>query len=89
MTELRKAIDHRLMARMDYRREDGEASTRVIWPLGLVFWGTKWTLGAWCELRNDFRTFRLDRILELSILPSQFPDLPGRRFKEYISQASG
>jgi predicted DNA-binding transcriptional regulator YafY len=89
MPELRKAIDQRLMARMVYCREDGETSQRIIWPLGLVFWGTKWTLGAWCELRGEFRTFRLDRIQSLDLLPSQFPDLPGRRFKDYIAFASG
>jgi predicted DNA-binding transcriptional regulator YafY len=88
MPQLRKAIDQRLLAHVAYRREDGETSERVIWPLGLAFWGTKWTLGAWCELRGDFRTFRLDRIQSLDLLPSQFPDMPGRRFKDYIAYAS-
>jgi len=87
MSELRKAIDNRLMARLEYQREDGECSKRVIWPLGLIFWGTKWTLGAWCELRADFRSFRLDRIQGLSLLPTQFPDMPGRRFKDYVELA--
>jgi predicted DNA-binding transcriptional regulator YafY len=89
MAELRRAIDLRLMARIDYRRDDGECSRRVTWPLGLVFWGTKWTLGAWCELRDGFRTFRLDRIEKLDLLPSQFPDMPGRRLKDYIAHARG
>jgi len=89
MPQLRKAIDQRLMAHLAYEREDGEPSERVVWPLGLVFWGTKWTLGAWCELRGDFRTFRLDRIRSLELLPSQFPDMAGRRFKDYIAHASG
>lgn len=89
MAELRKAIDQRLMARLDYRREDGQPSTRVVWPLGLVFWGTAWTLAAWCELRDAFRTFRLDRIQTLDILPSQYPDLPGRRLRDYIAHARG
>ena len=89
MPQLRKAIDQRLMAHMSYEREDGEPSERVVWPLGLVFWGSKWTLGAWCELRGDFRSFRLDRIRSLELLPSQFPDMAGRRFKDYIAHASG
>ena len=72
---------------MAYEREDGEPSERVVWPLGLVFWGTKWTLGAWCELRGAFRTFRLDRIESLELLPSQFPDMTGRRFRDYIAHA--
>lgn len=88
MAQLRKAIDQHLMVRMAYIREDGEPSSRVVWPLGLVFWGTKWTLGTWCELRGQFRTFRLDRIQSLELLPSQFPDMAGRRFKDYIAYVS-
>ena len=77
------------MVRIAYIREDGECSNRIAWPLGLVFWGTKWTFGAWCELRDQFRTFRLDRIQSLELLTSQFPDMAGRRFKDYIAYASG
>ena len=43
-------------------------------PLGLFFWGAVWTLAAWCELRNDYRNFRIDRIQKLTEL--------GRRFEE-------
>ena len=48
------------------------ASSRTVWPLGLVFWGPTWTLGAWCELRQDFRTFRLDRMQNLQVLDATF-----------------
>jgi len=48
---------------MDYAGEDGHATPgRTIRPLGLYFWGKVWTLAAWCELRDDFRSFRVDRI---------------------------
>jgi predicted DNA-binding transcriptional regulator YafY len=47
-----------------YQRPDGTDSERTIRPLGLYFWGKTWTLGAWCELRSDFRSFRVDRITE-------------------------
>ena len=88
MASLRKAIDRRLKVNMAYVREDGERSERIVWPLGLVFWGTKWTLGAWCEWRDGFRTFRLDRIQSLELLSLTFPDSPGRRFRDYIAYAS-
>lgn len=89
MSQLRQAIDQRLTIDLTYRREGGECARRIVWPLGLVFWGNKWTLAAWCELRNDFRTFRLDRIITLELRSTQFPDLQGRRFKDYIAHASG
>ncbi len=47
-------------------------SKRVLYPLGLVYWGSKWTLAAWCTKRQDFRSFRIDRILELDVLECDF-----------------
>jgi predicted DNA-binding transcriptional regulator YafY len=59
---IRAAIGESRRVEFDYQKEDGEASRRLVQPLGLYFWGNVWTLGAWCELRNDFRNFRLDRM---------------------------
>jgi len=51
---------HRL--KIVYAGEIGAGSSRIIRQLGLYFWGKVWTLAAWCELREDFRSFRLDRM---------------------------
>ncbi len=87
MAELRKAIDERWLARLVYEREGGDTSLRTVRSLGLAFWGTKWTLAAWCELRQAFRSFRLDRIRSIELLSCRFPDEPGRRFKDYVAHA--
>lgn len=84
MGELRNAADTRHKACFDYVRADGVASSRTVWPLGLFFWGSVWTLGAWCELRSDFRNFRLDRIRQLVIVAETYPDTPGRRLDDMI-----
>ena len=55
-------IEARDRVEISYEDEAGASSKRVIRPVGLVFWGKVWTLVAWCDLRNDFRMFRLDRI---------------------------
>jgi predicted DNA-binding transcriptional regulator YafY len=47
---------------IEYEKADGTKSKRDVRPLGLWFWGKVWTLVGWCELRNDFRMFRLDRM---------------------------
>lgn len=47
-------------------------------PLGLFFWGSTWSLSAWCELRDNFRSFRLDRVVELRVLEARFVDEPGK-----------
>lgn len=70
--KLRQCIADSRKARLDYTRLDGVASSRVIWPLGLVFWGETWTLAAWCELRGDFRSFRPDRMQDVAILDDGF-----------------
>ncbi|KAB2962537.1 YafY family protein [Zoogloea sp.] len=72
MTELRASIAAHRKLRLAYSRADGLSSERVIQPLGLVFWGETWTLGAWCELRGGFRSFRLDRIGSLTPLDEYF-----------------
>lgn len=59
---VRLAITTKQKLLLDYRDVNQTPSERLIWPLGLFFWGAAWTLVAWCELRNDFRIFRLDRM---------------------------
>ncbi len=57
---------HRLM--IDYEDLQNQKTRRTIKPLGLWFWGRVWTLVSWCELRDDFRVFRLDRIEKIETL---------------------
>lgn len=69
--KVRQAIQNNQHIAIEYKRADGEISQRELAPLGLVYWGQKWTLIAWCMLRQDYREFRLDRILQLSIVAEQ------------------
>lgn len=69
---LRQAIKQENKIDIDYKRADGDSSSRIIWPLGLFFWGYVWTLVAWCELRKSHRQFRIDRIQTLKILSSTY-----------------
>jgi predicted DNA-binding transcriptional regulator YafY len=62
LDRLEDAIELRTRLTIAYRDEDGNASDRTLRPLGLFFWGKVWTLVAWCEMRNDFRMFRVDRM---------------------------
>ncbi|WP_020650085.1 MULTISPECIES: helix-turn-helix transcriptional regulator [Solimonas] len=81
---LRHAIAGRQVLRLDYRDVQGRASERQVWPLGLYFWGEVWSLGAWCALRGDFRSFRVDRIVSAAADGVQFPDQAGRRLEDYV-----
>jgi len=69
---VRLAIGERKKIGFAYRRADGEVSQRIVWPLGLTYWGQIWSVAAWCELRKDFRDFRIDRISEFRLLKKRF-----------------
>ncbi|MFL5408355.1 MAG: helix-turn-helix transcriptional regulator, partial [Myxococcales bacterium] len=68
-----------------YLDKSGAASERTVWPLGLFFWGKTWSVAGYCELREDFRNFRADRVSELRVLPDRFPEVEGRRLGDLIA----
>ena len=84
MSDVRLAADNRYKLSMEYTRADGKDSERIIWPLGLFFWGSIWTIGAWCELRQSFRVFRLDRIQKMTVLKDTYPHEKGKTLEDMI-----
>jgi predicted DNA-binding transcriptional regulator YafY len=55
-------------------------------PLGCFYWGSVWTLAAWCETRVGFRSFRVDRITHLQVLDERFRDEPGQTLADLFRQ---
>ncbi|MBZ0121329.1 MAG: YafY family transcriptional regulator [Sandaracinaceae bacterium] len=86
---VREALRSKHKLRIEYERPDGEASSRVVRPLGAFFWGRTWTLTAWCELRNGFRNFRLDRMRSCAPLGERFGDEPGRTLRDFLRTVDG
>jgi predicted DNA-binding transcriptional regulator YafY len=70
-----------------YAKEDGQNSEREVRPLALYFWGGAWTLAAWCELRKDFRVFRIDRMQGVQVLRREFVQKKGQRLEDFVRQA--
>jgi predicted DNA-binding transcriptional regulator YafY len=56
-------------------------------PLACFGWERVWTLGAWCEQRQDFRSFRLDCIAALDVLEERFSDESGRALTDFLRAA--
>ena len=73
LDRIERAVEARVRLSLDYADEAGARTERVVRPLGLWFWGKVWTLVGWCELRDDFRMFRVDRIADMT---------EGARFRE-------
>lgn len=70
---LQEAIHQRLVVQLQYHAlNTPEATGREVEPLQLVFLDKTWMLTAYCRLRRDVRTFRLDRIDELVVCKEQF-----------------
>ncbi len=84
--EIRTAIDGNRVLQIDYQDENGKPSTRMVNPLGMMFWGAAWTVVAWCQLRNDYRLFRLDRIETAHLLEETFATSATCNFEHYASQ---
>jgi predicted DNA-binding transcriptional regulator YafY len=85
LDQLRKASRLREYLLMDYRDVKDDSSQREVRPLAIYFWKGTWTLLAWCELRNDFRNFRVDRIVGLNGLGRHFAVTPGEEMQDYIA----
>jgi predicted DNA-binding transcriptional regulator YafY len=82
---VREALVERRRMRFRYENERGDKTERTVRPLGVSFWGKTWTLAAWCEMRVDFRNFRLDRVGESALL-DRFEDEPGRTLRDLLAQ---
>lgn len=81
---MREAIRLRQRVAIDYVRADEQHSSRIIEPLGMIFWGKVWTLVAWCHLRDDYRTFRLDRIQSIEVTDEKFETSESKSLKHFL-----
>ncbi|MFS2178252.1 helix-turn-helix transcriptional regulator [Rhizobium pisi] len=70
---LRKAIRTERKLSLSYRDGAGAGSERVVWPFALAFFDQVRVLLGWCELRQDFRSFRTDRIADVQVLDTRYP----------------
>lgn len=83
---LGKAIDGRLKVCFAYCDAEGSGSRRTVRPLALHFWGQVWTLAAWCELRDDFRTFRVDRVEGIELTEERYEREAGKTLEDYLAR---
>ncbi len=70
---VRAAIGQRRKLEVRYRDESGQDTQRMIWPIGMTFYDRVRIVIAWCELRQDFRHFRADRIEKARALKQRYP----------------
>ncbi|WP_374573288.1 helix-turn-helix transcriptional regulator [Phenylobacterium sp.] len=76
MAQVRLAIRGGRKIDLTYRDEQGRDSRRVVWPVTVGYLDTVRLLIAWCELREDFRSFRTDRVVAAGFLDERYPERP-------------
>jgi predicted DNA-binding transcriptional regulator YafY len=70
---IRLAIRNEHKVTIVYRDNDGASTRRTIWPLLIGFFDRVLVVAAWCELRQDYRGFRVDRIVTLEATEARYP----------------
>jgi predicted DNA-binding transcriptional regulator YafY len=86
-TDLRAALREQRKVQFAYRNGDGEITERTVRPLALLFYGAVWLMLGWCELRQDFRSFRLDRMTRIDITATRFRPERGKTLPDYVRRA--
>lgn len=83
--QLRDAIENKYCLQLNYSDVNKTVTKRQIEPLGLVYWGGKWTLIAFCLLRQNYREFRVDRINSVDTLKTQFHTQDDKNLSHYVA----
>lgn len=84
LPDLRSAIHEHNKIFISYQNQHNRQSKRLLCPLALEYWGRLWTMVGWCELRNDFRVFRLDRIKECELTDEKFRLEKGKSYQDFL-----
>jgi predicted DNA-binding transcriptional regulator YafY len=65
LSQVQDAISEKRIINLAYKNNNSEVSERQVEPIGLVFYALNWHLIAWCHLRQEYRDFRVSRILKI------------------------
>jgi len=85
VAQVRSAIRDRRKMRISYVDEKSKRTRRTIWPLAMAYYVDVTLIGAWCELRKDFRNFRVERIAASRVLAQRFQDHNGQKLAEWLA----
>src|SRR3954447_15564257 len=81
---LQNAITSRKIVQIEYENNSKEVSTRIVEPIGLIFYAFSWYVIAWCHLRSAYRDFKLSRIASLCCLDTVFTKTDHISVDEYM-----
>jgi predicted DNA-binding transcriptional regulator YafY len=82
---VRNAIRETRKLSIGYADEQGRRTDRVIWPIALAYYVDVTLIAAWCELRADYRHFRVDRIADAKLLQARYPADNGKLMAAWLA----
>ncbi|MBR0647825.1 helix-turn-helix transcriptional regulator [Plastoroseomonas hellenica] len=85
LSDVRRAIRETRKIRITYADAEGRRSHRTVWPIAMLYYVDVTLLGAWCELRRDYRHFRVERILTSTLLEEVFPTAGGKLLEGWFA----
>lgn len=87
VSKIQSILLHKKLIKIIYHASySGESSERVVEPIGLCFYSNQWHLIAYCQLRNDYRDFRTDRIEKLDVIPGRFSKTDHISLQNYLDK---
>jgi len=89
LNEVQQALVNKQVLEIEYESKYAEGpGVRKVEPIGLCNYGSRWHLLAWCQLRQDYRDFRLDRINKLQVSRENFKGKKHLTISEYMVKNS-
>ncbi len=85
LAALRRAIRETCKLQIIYANAQGQQTKRTVWPVAMAYYVDVTLLGAWCELRNDFRHFRVERIVACTSMGDRFPTDGGKLMQRWFA----
>jgi predicted DNA-binding transcriptional regulator YafY len=87
LSDVRHAIRETRKLRITYADTEGRRTNRTIWPIAMAYYVDVTIIGAWCELRTDYRHFRVERIITSTLLEETFPAGNGKLMEGWLAQS--
>lgn len=85
LQDLFKSIANKQLLNIQYQKADGNSSERKVESIGCYHHLNNWYLVAFCQLKKDYRTFKMNRIVQLKVLEEYF-DTKHLNLQDYINQ---
>jgi predicted DNA-binding transcriptional regulator YafY len=85
LAEVRDAIRSSRKMHISYVDEHARRTRRTIWPIAMAYYVDVTLIGAWCELRSDYRNFRVERVAASKVLAERFSPDRGRLLTEWLA----